>query len=55
MLRSRSDPKIYAGLFDHPAHEWLMRMLAERIDDEPFLRLTRNGSRPERWTQMGKC
>jgi RNA-directed DNA polymerase len=27
------------GFFDNLSHEWLMRMLAERIDDEPFLRL----------------
>src|ERR1044072_4769973 len=27
------------GFFDHLSHECLMRMLAERIDDEPFLRL----------------
>ena len=24
------------GYFDHLSHEWLMRMLAERIDDERF-------------------
>ena len=27
------------GFFDNLSHEWLMRMLAERIEDEPFLRL----------------
>ena len=27
------------GFFDNLSHEWLMRMLGERIDDEPFLRL----------------
>src|SRR5215213_7211470 len=27
------------GFFDNLSHEWLMRMLAERIDDEPLLRL----------------
>src|SRR5688572_165345 len=27
------------GFFDNLSHEWLMRMLAERIDDQPTLRL----------------
>ena len=27
------------GFFDNLSHEWLMRMLGERIDDEPILRL----------------
>ena len=27
------------GFFDNLSHEWLMRMLAERIEDEPLLRL----------------
>src|ERR1051326_1721583 len=27
------------GFFDNLSHEWLMRMLAERIDDQPILRL----------------
>ncbi len=27
------------GFFDHIDHNWLMRMLEERIDDKPFLRL----------------
>ena len=35
------------GFFDHLSHEWLMRMLAERIDDEPFLRLIK------KWLKAG--
>src|SRR5215510_7662033 len=35
------------GFFDNLSHEWLMRMLAERIDDEPFLRLIR------KWLKAG--
>jgi len=35
------------GYFDHLSHEWLMRMLAERIDDEPFLRLIK------KWLKAG--
>src|SRR6185295_2977960 len=35
------------GLFDNLSHEWLMRMLAERIDDEPFLRLIK------KWLKAG--
>ena len=27
------------GFFDHVDHDWLLRMLEERIDDRPFLRL----------------
>jgi group II intron reverse transcriptase/maturase len=27
------------GFFDHLNHEWLLKMLAQRIDDKPFLRL----------------
>jgi group II intron reverse transcriptase/maturase len=27
------------GFFDNLSHEWLLRMLAERIDDQPLLRL----------------
>jgi RNA-directed DNA polymerase len=53
------------GFFDNLSHEWLMRMLAERIDDEPFLRLIKkwlnagvldtNGEvlRPESGTPQG--
>jgi len=53
------------GFFDNLSHEWLMRMLAERIDDEPFLRLIKkwlnagvldtNGQvlRPESGTPQG--
>jgi len=35
------------GFFDHLSHEWLMRMLAERIADEPFLRLIK------KWLKAG--
>jgi RNA-directed DNA polymerase len=53
------------GFFDNLSHEWLMRMLAERIEDEPFLRLIKkwlnagvldtNGKvlRPESGTPQG--
>jgi RNA-directed DNA polymerase len=53
------------GFFDNLSHEWLMRMLWERIDDEPFLRLIKkwlnagvldtNGKvlRPESGTPQG--
>lgn len=53
------------GFFDNLSHEWLMRMLAQRIDDEPFLRLIKkwlnagvldtNGQvlRPESGTPQG--
>jgi group II intron reverse transcriptase/maturase len=27
------------GFFDHIDHQWMMKMLEERIDDQPFLRL----------------
>src|SRR4029450_1394798 len=33
--------------FDNLSHEWLMRMLTERIDDEPFLRLIK------KWLKAG--
>ena len=35
------------GFFDNLSHQWLMRMLAERIDDEPFLRLIK------KWLKAG--
>lgn len=35
------------GFFDHIAHEWLLRMLAERIDDRALLRLI------QKWLQAG--
>lgn len=35
------------GFFDNLSHDWLMRMLAERIDDEPFLRLIK------KWLKAG--
>jgi RNA-directed DNA polymerase len=35
------------GFFDNLSHEWLVRMLAERIDDEPFLRLIK------KWLKAG--
>jgi RNA-directed DNA polymerase len=35
------------GFFDNLSHEWLMRMLAERIDDEPTLRLIK------KWLKAG--
>jgi len=35
------------GFFDNLSHEWLMRMLAKRIDDEPFLRLIK------KWLKAG--
>jgi RNA-directed DNA polymerase len=53
------------GCFDNLSHEWLMRMLGERIDDEPILRLIKkwlkagvldtDGKvlRPERGTPQG--
>jgi len=44
------------GFFDNLSHEWLMRMLAERIDDEPLLRLIKKWLKAlECWTQMEKC
>jgi RNA-directed DNA polymerase len=35
------------GFFDNLSHEWLMRMLAERIDDQAILRLIK------KWLQAG--
>jgi RNA-directed DNA polymerase len=35
------------GFFDHISHEWLWRMLSERIDDRPFLGLIR------KWLKAG--
>lgn len=35
------------GFFDHLSHEWLIRMLSERIDDEPLLRLIK------KWLKAG--
>ena len=35
------------GFFDNLSHEWLMRMLTKRIDDEPFLRLIK------KWLKAG--
>lgn len=35
------------GFFDHIDHQWMMRMLEERIDDKPFLRLIR------KWLKAG--
>ncbi len=35
------------GFFDHLSHEWLMRMLAERIDDQAILRLIK------KWLKAG--
>ena len=35
------------GFFDNLSHEWLMPILAERIDDEPFLRLLK------KWLKAG--
>src|SRR5258705_9612462 len=35
------------GFFDKLSHEWLMRMLAERIDDQPILRLIK------KWLKAG--
>jgi group II intron reverse transcriptase/maturase len=35
------------GFFDNISHEWLMRMLAERIDDQAILRLI------EKWLKAG--
>ncbi len=35
------------GFFDNLSHEWLMRMLAERIDDQPMLRLIK------KWLKAG--
>jgi group II intron reverse transcriptase/maturase len=35
------------GFFDHLSHDWLMRMLAERIDDEAILRLIK------KWLKAG--
>jgi group II intron reverse transcriptase/maturase len=31
------------GCFDHIDHQWMMRMLEQRIDDKPFLRLIKKG------------
>jgi RNA-directed DNA polymerase len=33
--------------FDHMDHEWLLRMLRERIDDAPFLNLI------QKWLKAG--
>jgi group II intron reverse transcriptase/maturase len=35
------------GFFDHLSHDWILRMLAERIDDGAFLRLIR------KWLKAG--
>lgn len=35
------------GYFNHINHDWLMKMLAQRIDDKPFLRLIR------KWLKAG--
>jgi len=35
------------GFFEHVDHDWMLRMLALRIDDEPFLRLVR------KWLKAG--
>lgn len=35
------------GFFDHVDHDWMLRMLEERIDDRPFLRLIR------KWLKAG--
>ena len=35
------------GFFDHINHDWLMKMLAQRINDRPFLRLIR------KWLRAG--
>ncbi len=35
------------GFFDHINHDWLIKMLSERINDEPFLRLIR------KWLKAG--
>ena len=35
------------GFFDHMDHEWLLRMLRERIDDAPFLNLI------QKWLKAG--
>lgn len=35
------------GFFDNLDHDWLIKMLSERIDDEPFLRLIR------KWLKAG--
>lgn len=35
------------GFFDHVNHDWTLRMLEERIDDRPFLRLIR------KWLKAG--
>ena len=35
------------GFFDNLSHEWLMRMLGERIDDQPILRLIK------KWLKAG--
>ena len=35
------------GFFDNLSHEWLMRMLAERIDDQAILRLIK------KWLKAG--
>lgn len=43
------------GFFEHIDHDWLLRMLALRIDDSAFLTLIANGSRREFWTPMVRC
>ena len=35
------------GFFDHMDHQWLLRMLRQRIDDAPFLNLIR------KWLKAG--
>jgi retron-type reverse transcriptase len=35
------------GFFDNIDHQWLIKMLEERIDDQPFLRLIR------KWLRAG--
>ena len=52
------------GFFDNLSHDWLMRMLAERIDDQAILRLikkwlkagvldTNEGAQTGRWYAAG--
>ena len=41
------------GFFDTMDHDWMIRMLAERIDDRAFLGLSASGCRQGDWTRQG--
>jgi len=42
------------GFFDSMDHEWLLKMLRERIEDKEFLKLVRKWLKPEYSKKTGK-